>query len=1023
MIPVHLTLQGLYSYKEKQAIDFQPLIASGLFGLFGSVGSGKSSVLEAIMLVLYNKTERISSGRNYNIMNLQSNELFIDFIFYAGPGNINKYRATYSSRRNSKDFTDVKVKERNYYKWEGSDWTPLENIDNAKDILGMSYENFMKTVIIPQGKFRDFIDQSTSARVQMLKDLFPLEQFDLFNKTSRLQSQNKADIQSIEKLLEEIGTPDREDIELLEKEIESLESIQIESGKTLNLLRKEEEKIRALEKLFTTYYELTDKLKLLKSEEELFKNKTLQLEKYSRAYIYFKEKLAALAKCMEELQNKKLLLGNLTEQAKKADEALNTSKERFLGTKTRWEKIETTKRKCEDLKVIIEVSKIKQKAGSIEEAATLAKATVEKMRQSIKDTQREIETTEAKILTLEDGLEDLEQLNTLLHWLEQEAALKKETAECNSQLNELTEKQGAYRQKLVKIMEKHEMVATDNLDEAFEAFAKQKLALDQNINQLHESLMPLRLKHHLSEYASALQDEQPCPLCGALHHPEPVVHETVSQEIHEIEARLSAAKTRETSLIILEKALQDIRVNMAAHGDMTKNIMTTAKKLEEKSRAHTTVKPKVSLPFSDIAQVKTALEEKALNKKALLQAKVERDSLRKALSDAQIQLEKNQSHLQDLLQQQVAEAARISQLKEMLQIYEFAKFEKHSTEELVASLDRGLKLVEETYAQYEDAAKMLQASEETAHRLKGQLSAEENALEELLGKMQDQDDAVQALLQEKDFHSIAQVKEILAMNLNIEWEQKEIDRYKHDLLKIEQQHTALKQEINNRSYSAERHVEMVQEIADLEETIKTIQSQISLKRHEIDTIGHKIKRRESLMQELSTLELRKQNLSELCNLFRGNGFMNYVSSLYLNNLCKAANERFLLLTKNSLSLELNEQNEFIVRDYLNNGKTRLLKTLSGGQTFQASLCLALALAENVKSLNRAEKSFFFLDEGFGALDKDALRVVLDTLRTLRKENRAVGIISHVEELQQEMDIYVKVENDRDRGSTISYSWK
>ena len=177
------------------------------------------------------------------------------------------------------------------------------------------------------------------------------------------------------------------------------------------------------------------------------------------------------------------------------------------------------------------------------------------------------------------------------------------------------------------------------------------------------------------------------------------------------------------------------------------------------------------------------------------------------------------------------------------------------------------------------------------------------------------------------------------------------------------------------------------------------------------------------MQELSTLELRKQNLSELCNLFRGNGFMNYVSSLYLNNLCKAANERFLLLTKNSLSLELNEQNEFIVRDYLNNGKTRLLKTLSGGQTFQASLCLALALAENVKSLNRAEKSFFFLDEGFGALDKDALRVVLDTLRTLRKENRAVGIISHVEELQQEMDIYVKVENDRDRGSTISYSWK
>lgn len=184
-----------------------------------------------------------------------------------------------------------------------------------------------------------------------------------------------------------------------------------------------------------------------------------------------------------------------------------------------------------------------------------------------------------------------------------------------------------------------------------------------------------------------------------------------------------------------------------------------------------------------------------------------------------------------------------------------------------------------------------------------------------------------------------------------------------------------------------------------------------------------MERKNQLFEEQHKLELRKHNLSELCNLFRGNGFMNYVSSIYLNNLCKSANERFLLLTKNNLSLELNEQNDFIVRDYLNNGKTRLLKTLSGGQTFQASLCLALALAENVKALNQADQSFFFLDEGFGALDKNSLRVVFDTLKTLRKENRIVGIISHVEELQQEIDVYIEVENDRDSGSQIMYSWK
>jgi len=128
------------------------------------------------------------------------------------------------------------------------------------------------------------------------------------------------------------------------------------------------------------------------------------------------------------------------------------------------------------------------------------------------------------------------------------------------------------------------------------------------------------------------------------------------------------------------------------------------------------------------------------------------------------------------------------------------------------------------------------------------------------------------------------------------------------------------------------------------------------------------------------------------------------------------------LTKNNLSLEIDSENTFWVRDHLNGGKKRLLKTLSGGQTFQASLCLALALAEKVKSLNRADQSFFFLDEGFGSLDKASLRVVFETLKSLRHENRVVGIISHVEELQQEIGVYAEVELDGEKGSVVRYSY-
>ena len=81
-----------------------------------------------------------------------------------------------------------------------------------------------------------------------------------------------------------------------------------------------------------------------------------------------------------------------------------------------------------------------------------------------------------------------------------------------------------------------------------------------------------------------------------------------------------------------------------------------------------------------------------------------------------------------------------------------------------------------------------------------------------------------------------------------------------------------------------------------------------------------------------------------------------------------------------------------------------------------------ALAEKLKTLNQADQSFFFLDEGFGALDRNALRVVFETLKSLRHENRIVGIISHVEELQQEVGVYAQIELDPEKGSQVSYSF-
>jgi DNA repair protein SbcC/Rad50 len=185
MIPVKLEIQGLYSYKEKQVIAFDQLTAAGLFGIFGAVGSGKSSILEAILLALYGSTERLSDrGEKNSMVNLQSETLLITFEFRAGKNNVNSYIARYSAKRNPKNFEDVKPAEHTFYLKTGDHLEPLTQV--AEDLVGMKKEHFKQTVIIPQGKFREFIDLTPGPRAEMMKELFGLERFDLAAKTGAL---------------------------------------------------------------------------------------------------------------------------------------------------------------------------------------------------------------------------------------------------------------------------------------------------------------------------------------------------------------------------------------------------------------------------------------------------------------------------------------------------------------------------------------------------------------------------------------------------------------------------------------------------------------------------------------------------------------------------------------------------------------------------------------------------------------------------------------------------------------------
>src|SRR5699024_11479978 len=161
------------------------------------------------------------------------------------------------------------------------------------------------------------------------------------------------------------------------------------------------------------------------------------------------------------------------------------------------------------------------------------------------------------------------------------------------------------------------------------------------------------------------------------------------------------------------------------------------------------------------------------------------------------------------------------------------------------------------------------------------------------------------------------------------------------------------------------------------------------------------------------------NLNIMCKRFKGAGCVEYVSYIYLSQLCDRVNERFNQMTRNQLSLQLSEDNEFEIIDYLNEGRSRNVNTLSGGQSFQVSLSVALALAESVQSNTKADNTFFFIDEGFGTQDSDSVNIIFETLLNLNKENKIVGVISNVEELKDRIPQSLTITKEEKKGSLLS----
>lgn len=1010
MIPLKLEIEGLYSYREKQVIDFTHLTAAGLFGIFGAVGSGKSSILEAILLALYGSTERLSDrGEKNSMLNLQSEALLISFEFRSGKNNTQTYLARYSAKRNPKNFEDVKPAEHTFYKKSGEKLEPIS--ERAEEILGMKKEHFKQTVIIPQGKFREFIDLTPGPRAEMMKELFGLERFDLAAKTGsllkvtreekiRLETQLQGLIDIHEELLKEKETSLKETQEEIVKQKTSLEAAES--------LYKTQELLQGKHQEWKNFQCEWESLEAKRPEIESKKN---QWKDFLTAKTYLKPVWGQLQDQYVDAEKNRVSIDNCSRfRDNYAQEILEHEKE-LQDLKEKADQKSAREAKIRDLQKVIEVKELEINLSQLEQA-------MDNLQPALVARKTALQQINSEIQNQEKALENSGMTDTTL--LADWKSAAKEWQQLESTVQKKQEEKTALIKDISRLEEKIHALQ-QGLPEKQESFDMAIVTAKNQLQILEKEKDMLGKKAGLAIHVHLLEEGKACPLCGSLSHPDPLEAEKESQALSLLEEQIKNLKAQLEHLQNQSLQHREYSIHLSNFRGQKEKLAEDLDQLEnqlELLRQQLTLQ---GIPSQEELARKISETENAIRKKE--------ESL-EILKDLRSQWEKERGLMEDeenrlraAENEVVGVRSKILSKKEEIKDPEFSKaFYTRPKESILQAIEKVEGDIKETAFKLEGKLKVIQETKNKQATNLANLENFEKNLREKLNKIKGLEAEFENLKAEHGFLDQEALIALFNHSLDADKVDAEIRQFEDRRLLVKSKLQELEDMEGLSTFSEEAFAKSREALKESQAHFAQIQKSQALLEQEIKTIQSKLTEKKGLQELFAKVENRESNLKELEKLFKGSGFVKYVSAIYLKELCHTANVRFMKLTKNSLSLEIDDNNTFWVIDYLNGGKRRLLKTLSGGQTFQASLCLALALAEKVKALNQADQSFFFLDEGFGALDKNALRVVFETLKSLRHENRIVGIISHVEELQQEIGVFAKVELDADRGSLVDYSF-
>lgn len=1015
MRPVELKLRGFTSFRHPQTIDFSQL---ELFAITGPVGAGKSSILDALTLALYGKVAR--GSKPADLLNLGSKILEVGLQFQVTDQEYYVYRKwDYSRTKTAK--TSFVFKQLLEGDWQAIGEQKSTEIDVAiQQLLKMDFDTFTRVVLLPQGEFSKFLKGSPKDRREILRQLAGYEIFEAMrSRAAHIAGNLQDDMKRIQASLENLQLCSDEEFQIWQTQLQDyqVQLPQLETQLTqAQLLAKEEQdllqKIQGLQQLEA---ELQNHLK--QQDQIEAQQQKLTLARAADRIRSTWELLTASRKKYQELQSQTQILQIELEQTQQQFQTQQSALERFqsealeirqsisqnrqnLEEANRLEgQLQSNQSEVHSLQV-----QVNQKSVRIQEQST----ELNQANQAVEQVITQLNSLETELKDCVPGGERLEQLQEINPLLPRYILLCQQLAETSQSLHQTQTELDQAQTQLTEIEAIYQQAEADSE----QAITDYQQAITQN--------QAAAIREHL-------HDGDDCPVCGGTYQ--------ITDALPEIAdtAQLEKLKKQQTKT---QTNLKKAQTEYQKSSSKVEALQTTRSSLEQSYQTQVeqeqSLEQQVSEGLGSFSLASTGSVWAQLLQKAELLTALgqEYQTLQESEQRYQKILQRREQAQTELGYQQKVQSTTQQQLEQLqgeLDFLQESLDDKQQTQtrltQQLENLTGGLSCVgfkqsidqqeTELNQTQEHLSKEVQHAQQQLQQLEANFQATNSQLNTEAQQSQSYETAWETALEAEKLTEVEFLEIRLDRQQQADWEQK-IKDFGDRKLQLVTQIQQDQREIGDRTATPETVEQKEQQIQQLRAQLNQIQSEIKQLENQIRQAEQNRQSALEKQQELVTLDQEYQDYSTLAQDLKTNNFQEYILEKFQQDLVGSANLLLWQLSDQRYILHYHK-GSYQIEDHWNGGESRSVTSLSGGETFAASLALALALSE--KLAKGAQLDSLFIDEGFGTQDENSLEIVIQVLESLRQQQRLVGVISHVPAIGERLGTELRIEKSPE-GSQI-----